>query len=148
MLCLQATKQLTRVARLIVISAQHISRHRLAEPSAAGDAAIAALGIESLVDKWNQRCLVHILAIHDVTKLTVASIDICTHNFFAYCRRDKPASDCKDTHLLYSIQTFHVAPLIYLQQFNKQSKLCDYSLMFPLSITIRFLSICLGRVRE
>ena len=29
-----------------------------------------------------------------------------------------------------------------------ENRLCDYSLMFPLSISIRFLSICLGRVRE
>ena len=36
---------------------------------------------EKHLNKWNQRCLVNILMTHDVTELTVASINVCTHSF-------------------------------------------------------------------
>ena len=91
-------KQLLRVARLVVISAQHLSRHRLAEPPATSHTAITTLGIECHIYKWYQRRLVNILAIHNVAECIIAFIDIYTHNCFTCCRKDKPASDCKDTH--------------------------------------------------
>ena len=78
--CLQATKQFTRVARLVVVGTQHSCRHRLAESAAAGDAAIAVFGVERGVDKWNERRLVNILVGDYVPKLTVASVYICSHN--------------------------------------------------------------------
>ena len=69
-------KQLLRVARLVVISAQHLSRHRLAEPPATSHTAITTLGIECHIYKWYQRRLVNILAIHNVAECIIAFIDI------------------------------------------------------------------------
>ena len=79
LLHLQSGKQRAGVARLIVVGTQHLGRHRLAEAAAAGDTAVAVLRIESRIDNRYQRCLIYILVSHNVTELTIASIDISTH---------------------------------------------------------------------
>ena len=75
----QSAKQFARVARFVIVCAQHLCRHRLAEPPAAGDATVSALRIEHGVDAWYQRGLVNILVSHDVTEVTVSFINVYTH---------------------------------------------------------------------
>ena len=77
---LQSAKQLARVARLVVVRAQHLRRHRLAESAAACHAAVAALGVESGVDERYELCLVDVFVSDDVSEITVAFIDVCTHS--------------------------------------------------------------------
>ena len=49
----------------------------------------------------------------NVAKLTIASIYICTHNYFTCSRRDKPASDCKDTKICPNQQIYPYFSCIY-----------------------------------
>ena len=78
---LQPPEQLARVARLVVVGTQHLRSHRLTESAAAGDAAIAVLGVEARINQRYQRCLVNIFMRHDVSECFITFINICTHSF-------------------------------------------------------------------
>ena len=67
--------------RLVVIGAQHLCRHRLSEPSAAGDAAITLFGVKRSIDNWYETRLVNIIVSDYVAEFPVASIDVYTHSF-------------------------------------------------------------------
>ena len=102
--CLQATKQLARVARLVIVGTQHLCRHRLAEAAASCHAAVAALRVERRIDQRNKRCLVNILVSYDVAELTIAFIDICTHSFKSVEGVISPHSFCKVTTIFLTLQ--------------------------------------------
>ena len=55
----------------------------------------------------------HILTIHNVAECIIAFIDIYTHNCFTCCRKDKPASDCKDTKNCPNQQIYPYFSCIY-----------------------------------
>ena len=78
---LKVGKQAARVARLVVIGAQHLGRHRLAETTAARHAAKSSLREKCAVDNGNQARLVNIFAVPYALESSIADVDICAHDF-------------------------------------------------------------------
>ena len=75
----QVGKKCPRVARAVVVSRQHLRRHRLAEAATAADTGEAPLGEQRTIYHTDQSRLVDVLAVADFAEGLIASIDIYPH---------------------------------------------------------------------
>ena len=80
---LQVSKQVARVARLVVVGTQHLCRHRLAEAAATRHTAVTLACLQGLVDNGYQLRLVNVFPVSCTLEREVPFVDIRTHCLYS-----------------------------------------------------------------